>query len=292
MPTIVQKGFAPQRVFLLLCGLLAILLGTIASQARDLRVVVNASASEAYMESAKDKPYHTYHFYQGNYIKGAKRDNSLKKEDFDKVAATAAEFLKSRDFLPAAHKDSGDQLIMISWGSTRLDIDWNEEMGITDWSFSEIESGTAGIEAPESGENGSYAPETYQPEVIEHQRVSSSYKNRNMKMLGYNKGLYHKTTSPIEREKLENDLDKDRYFFVLNAFDLPHLRKNKELKQLWSCRVSVQNLGTNFKDALAVMNKVAAPTFGTNMENLMTAKVDPKSNIVIGDIKVIGIDEN
>ncbi len=290
MPNTINNFFVPQRFLLILYGLLLVSIDSISSPARDLRVVVNASASIEYMEASKDKPYHTYHFYEGNYFRGEKRDNSLRKEDFEKVAAVAAEFLESRDFLPAADKDSGDQLIMISWGSTRLDIDWNEEMGITDWSFSETNSGTAGIESPENGEDGSYSPETYQPEVLEHQRVSSSYKNLNIRMLGYNKGLYNKTTSPIEKEKLENDLAEDRYFFVLNAFDLPYLRATKKLKQLWSCRVSVQNLGTNFNDALTIMNKVAAPTFGSNMDNLMTAKVDPKSNIVIGEIKVIGIE--
>lgn len=263
--------------------------------AREVGVVINASADEAYEKKLKDNPIQTYHFVKGTYFPGDKRDNSLRKLDFMEVAKTTAKYLARQNFYPEQDKSKGDLLIMITWGTTQLDPDYTELMGITDLgggmntvpdvTGDGTTTGTEGMEA---------APPVADMETIAFLSGSGGgfHANRNVKMLGYEKGLSSKKLSQVKKERLQQELEEERYFIVLNAFDLPYLRETGQYKQLWSSRVSTRNLGTNFIAALDFMNASAAPTFGRNLDQLQMNRVDTQADVEIGNIEVLGTESD
>ena len=51
-------------------------------------------------------------------------------------------------------------------------------------------------------------------------------------MLGFDKGLFSDETSSVEVERLNWELDRERYFIILNAFDYQLLIKEQKVKQL------------------------------------------------------------
>ena len=255
-----------------------------------MRVVVNASADEAYVEATKDKPYQTYHFYKGNYFPGASRDKGQEKIGFAEVAKLTAEFLEKRSFYPAADKEGGDLLIMITWGTTIIDDDFTDLMGITDLGNNEASEAPPPDQSLPEGpdDSGPSDQVNYQPSGVESQGGGSYQSRKNTTILGFDKGFNGPSTS-VQRERLRHELSEPRYFIVLNAFDLPHMRETGELKELWSTRCSMRNLGTNFENALKMMNVAAAPTFGMNLEGLQVPRIDPKSRVKLGEIEVLEV---
>lgn len=116
-----------------LIGILVMTLCSASAQSDLKRVVVNASADPEYVEATKNKAYQTYHFKEGKQYKGSRRDNSISEMPFTEVLEVTADYLKTQGFYPAANTDVGDLLILVSWGSTTLDTDFNEVSGVTDF---------------------------------------------------------------------------------------------------------------------------------------------------------------
>ena len=261
------------------------------------RVVINASADPEYLEASKDKAYQTYHFKKGKQYRSATRDRSIEEVSFEEVLVVTADYLKEQKFYPAANKEVGDLLILVSWGTTSLDTDWNKVMGVTDFGNSNA-GGSASQQAPQ---NASEAQAMQALQAAADAEASSSsflpgeagsyHRSRNLKLLGFEKGLFGEGYTPAERERLNFELDRERYFIVLNAFDYQLLMKKQKVKQLWSCRISTRNLGTNFTDALDFMNRAAAPAFGKNIDKLLTPRVDPEGNVEFGEIEVLGTED-
>lgn len=267
---------------LLSAGLL-LAVASVPLSARSYRVIVNASASDEYVEATRNKEIQTYHFVEGAFYRSEKRDNSLRNTEFMDVAKTVAEYLKERKFYPAKDKNTGDLLIQITWGTTRTDFDYTEALGITDLGnniFAEE------FEAqPEQGAEVAVLTATEDPFLSGQ---GAFFRSRNIRLLGYDKGLYGKGLKDAQRQGLEEDLEEERYFIVLNAFDYKVLRETGELKHVWSSRYSMRNIGTNFIEAMDILNMAAATTFGQNNDSLMSARIDPETEVVIGELEVIG----
>jgi hypothetical protein len=274
--------------------ILMVLIGLISSSyAREVKVVINASADEQYLKESAKKPVQTYHFIKGKYYPGAKRDNSLRELTFEEVAKTTAKYLAEQKFVPESDFKKGDLLIMITWGTTQLDPDYTELMGITDLGGGMNTVPDVTSDGSSTGQSADAAPTVdYEALAFYGSSGGAFHAGRNLRMLGYGKGLYSKEMSEFNKETLQQDLEEERYFIILNAFDLPYLRETKEYKEVWSCRISTRNRGTNFVAALDTMNAAAAPTFGRNLDQLKTDRFDTEANVQIGEIEVIGTEED
>ena len=274
------------------------IVGTAFAQSDLKRVVINASADPEYVEATKGKAYQTYHFKEGKQYRGSKRDRSVEDMDFTEVLQVTADYLKTQGFYPAANTDVGDLLILVSWGSTTLDTDFNQVMGVTDFGNSN-QGDASGPSATPQSQGDAQGMQALQAAAEAEASASSflpggpgSYhRDCNLKLMGFDKGLYGDGSTPAQRDRLNHDLDRERYFIVLNAFDYQLMMKKQEVKQLWSCRISTRNLGTNFTQAMHFMNKAAAPTFGKNLDQLVTPRVDPDGNVEFGEIEVISTEE-
>ena len=286
------------KLFLSILSICSILLcvGVGIVLAEPQRVVVNASAEEEYLSASKSKPYQTYHFAKGDFFPGSKKDKSLDEMTFAEVASVTAGYLKEQKFYPAANKDVGDLLIIVSWGSTTLDVDWHDVMAVTSIGNSSTHQ-ALGPEAvsykqDQAIQSMKAGADDESSELLDMPEAPGSYhRNRNLKLIGFDKGLHGEGYTQLERERLVHELGEERYFIVLNAIDYHLLKNKREVKQLWSSRISTRNLGTNFVNALSTMNKAAAPTFGKNIDKLLTPKVDPDGEVEIGDLQILGSEE-
>ena len=279
-------------------GCCVLSLNTTLAQSNLKRVVVNASADSAYVEATKNKAYQTYHFKEGKKYLSSKRDTSIEDMTFMEVFEVTAGYLKTQGFFPAANTDVGDLLILVSWGSTTLDTDWNQLTGVTDFGNSNARD----LSAPSGGASSQGEAQAMQALQAATDAEASAasflpggpgsyHRDRNLKLIGFDKGIYGEGTTSTELERLNWELDRERYFIILNAFDYQLLTNEQTVKQLWSCRISARNLGTNFTDALEFMNKAAAPAFGKDIDQLLTPRVDPKGNVQIGEIEVLGTED-
>ena len=268
---------------------LALLLSLTASlfAAKDLRVVIDARANPEYIERTKDREYQTYRFAKGRYFAGDKFDGSLSKMEFENIAQSLLLALQKNNFYPTRDPENCDLLIMVSWGTTMLDIDWTETMGITDLGNNQpVEDQADVADNPAAQAAAEFTAEATQ--VDYYSNTSSYNKQQSIIQLGYDKAL-RGDISRRDRERYLEDLEEERYFMIVTAFDYPHYRKTEELKPVWSTRYSTRNLGTNFRTAMDVMNYAASSAFGVNLDTLQETKIDPDTRAGFGDLEIVEV---
>ena len=95
--------------------------------------------------------------------------------------------------------------------------------------------------------------------------------------------------TPLEhrRDDMVAELEHDRYFVILMAYDFQLMWKEKKHKLLWETRFSIRQRHNNFDDALAGMAKAASEYFGQNTGGLVRRDT-PLGRVDIGTVKALG----
>jgi hypothetical protein len=116
-------------------------------------------------------------------------------------------------------------------------------------------------------------------------------------MLGYDSedliGTYYGSTIgntgmlAAHREELINEIEENRYFVVLIAYDFQLFRKEKKLKALWETRFSINEPHNDFAKALPVMSQYASKYFGQESHGLLRTQV-PEGKVEVGEPKSLG----
>jgi hypothetical protein len=84
------------------------------------------------------------------------------------------------------------------------------------------------------------------------------------------------------------ELEEDRYFVVLTAFDYQKLVKEKKSKFLWEVRFSIREHGNQFDRRLPAMIALASDYFGRDSQGLHHVDV-PEGKVEIGPVKSLGV---
>lgn len=126
--------------------------------------------------------------------------------------------------------------------------------------------------------------------VENRQRDQQNLKNASM--LGYDSELA--AASTLDFSALRNrhqdaldEIEENRYFVVLMAYDFQQIARNKKHVLLWETRFSIRQQGNDFDKKLATMANYAARYFGQNTNGLVH-KHDLKENIKLHETKFIG----
>ncbi len=110
----------------------------------------------------------------------------------------------------------------------------------------------------------------------------------NARIVGYSQALFQARYSPqtfISRE-VEDEVARNRYYVVLQAYDFRLAWKEKKLKLLWSARISIEEDNNDFDQSLDRMLATAAQLLGQDSDGLQRRFV-PKGSVTIGPQKVI-----
>ena len=114
---------------------------------------------------------------------------------------------------------------------------------------------------------------------------------QNAALLGYDSELagsqnLQGTAFERSREDLISELEENRYFIVLMAYDFQVAWKDKKHKLLWVTRMSVRQRGNDFGKALPAMTRYASRYFGRNTNGLIRKPL-PEGHVEIGLPKVV-----
>lgn len=90
--------------------------------------------------------------------------------------------------------------------------------------------------------------------------------------------------NPKEREIL-SDLEEERYFAVLIAYDFQPYVKQRRFRELWVTRISVSNHDIDFTKALPAMAKAASYYFGEDSHGLQHI---PEWKVIVGEPESLG----
>jgi hypothetical protein len=127
-----------------------------------------------------------------------------------------------------------------------------------------------------------------------HDRDKRDFENA--AMLGYDSpgiigteyGNYVRGTPlSVERDDLYNEIEENRYFVVLMAYDFQLIWKQKKHKLLWQTRFSISERRNAFDRALPLMAQYASKYFGQDSHGLLRERV-PEGRVEIGAVKSLG----
>ena len=272
--------------------------------AKKARVFIDSEASTTYNEVKENDggaKYETYVFIKGNFYDGDFADKSLRTASFEEVAATLAENMKQRNYYPSSSPSEGDLMIVVHYGTTSVEPDL-EELFMLDSTdpYAQGETGLGGFYSEGSEEEPGFS-EVYSDDFVDLADLSDFGANNTAQhqqtmrnnRLGISKALNRKNITSTEEFDLRVEMQDERYFIILMAYDYEKLRSENERELLWTTRFSVPSIGTNFEDAYPALARAASAYYGTSLEKYAKTSTHFGTGTVdIGTLETVGVEED
>jgi len=308
----------PLRLMAAAAALAAFLAARVQVRAEDTVVTaISAQAADDYVRvKLADGSYQkeTYTFGNGGRMVGSTSDASIDKLTFMGVAKVIAGPLEAQHYVTQEDRDPDltKLLIMVYWGTTNGTQESTQAFAYE--SVQGVQTGEAGNPPPPPPPSASNHAATGNP--VDFTKVTRSSEEEqitgamatvgleekerdesDMKtamLLGFDAELAATAGAPgtsalkLHRDDLITEVEEDRYFIVLMAYDFDALWKHKRHKLLWSTRFSVRSRGTNFGEVLPGMVKQASQYFGLNSGGLLHKEL-PLGRVDVGPVKSLGV---
>jgi hypothetical protein len=271
-------------------AIVAWVLGTAAARAGDF-VVVSAEAIPQYKRAVTSKGSpapQSYIVTEGRHFGAAVRDTSEEKMAFMDIAKTLAPALAKQAYFPARAGTDPDLLIVIHWGTTHPYDDPSQQF--------DIERRNAALDdykAVASGNDGKADPEAIN-QVLAQQNAGIDIQQRMMdeaaELLGYKRSLRTRSKSIMaseEEKTMVAELNEERYFIALMAYDYGVFKREKRRQLLWTTHMNVRSAGQNFTMALPAMATIAANYFGKDKVEPVHVSPEHRGRVEVGEPTVV-----
>jgi hypothetical protein len=118
------------------------------------------------------------------------------------------------------------------------------------------------------------------------------YDSDNSGLIGTDYGAHLGATARgLEKNDQVAEIEENRYFVVLMAYDFQLMWKQKKHKLLWETRFSIDQRHNAFDKALPFLARYAAQYFGRATDGILRTQVQ-NGRVDIGDVKWLGtVDE-
>ena len=287
-----SKSFRAAMRFAIATAATFFIAGTIFA-AKTARVFIDSEASTTYNEVKENDggaKYETYVFIKGNFYVGDFDDKSLRTASFEEVAATLAENMKQRNFYPSSSPSEGDLLIVVHYGTTSVEPDL-EELFMLD-STDPYAQG----ESDDTGYSEVYSDDFVDLADLNDLDANNTAQHRQTmrnNSLGITKALNRRNITTTEEFDLRVEMQDERYFIILMAYDYEKLRSENERELLWTTRFSVPSIGTNFEDAYPALARAASSYYGTSLEKYAKTNTHfGTGNVEIGTLETVAVEED
>jgi len=230
----------------------------------------------------------TYMIGEGKFEGGRMRDPSIDGFPFLKLARLLAPYLARANYLPTPGRDQTDLMIVVHWGTTIPYDDGTYRDAVDGLSTAVSNSQNLGSAA----DSGELTGALMMIQMENRQRDLADA--RNAALLGYAPEMNRlgdmRWFSGIRTryDDLVSDVEEDRYYVILAAYDFHEAWKARKKKLLWITRVSISVRGNRFDEQLEGMLASAAQYFGRDTPGLMRGYA-PEGKVKIGEPKVIGV---
>jgi len=252
----------------------------------------------------------TYVFGRGGVWRGEKADATIDQLRFSDVAHVIAGPLAGQNYVPGRDPGTTRLLIMVYWGTSHGQEHASETDAYLNLQGAQAAKDAARMQAggPPSGPGGGSVLSSFPKNADEaaaddrltsamsavvaenHMRDQADYLNVNV--LGYDSWWddtqkYVGTPLDFRREDLVGEIEEDRYFVVLMAYDFQQLWWKKKHTLLWETRFSIRERHHAFDKDLPGMAKYASQYFGQDTHGLIHEAL-PLGRVDIGAVKSLG----
>jgi hypothetical protein len=265
--------------------------------ANDVTAVASRKAKSYVRIQRGDGSYRpeTYVFGEGGSWRGEDVDDTIDKLNFRDVAHMLAGPLASQSYIPGTDPFTTKLIIMVYWGTTHAPEHAPEANGYVN------------LQAADNAlfisthQNGKLSPVTRQLDdvlttamaaVVAENRMRTQDDVLNVNMLGYdswwdNTERYDFTPMGFRRQDLLDEIEEDRYFVVLMAYDLQQIRMNKKNRLLWETRFSIRERHHAFNEDLPGMASSVSQFFGQDSHGLVHREVK-LGHVDVGEVQSLG----
>jgi len=246
----------------------------------------------------------TYAFGKGDDWDSVRVDPSADKLDFMTVARTVAVPLAERNFLPTRDQKTTDLLIMVYWGTTRAPeraSDTNSTRLVHDADREQdqaqmmLNHAASPSDFKVAKEMAAAAAADMRDAVEGLDSEQQTRENKDVKivtLLGYDSWWLATESASgggeraFRKEDMLNEVEEDRYFVVLMAYDFQSMMKKKS-KLVWEVHMSVREHSNEFDKRLPSMAEDASRFFGTDSGGLNHV-VLPEGKVDVGPLRSLG----
>jgi hypothetical protein len=241
-----------------------------------------------------------YTFGEGGIWGGEIKDPTFEKLNFKQVAHIIAMPLASQKYLPASDPNKTKILIMVYWGTTAVPESTTTSSVVQ--TFGEASSALSQAmnphnPEPKGAQNAAMSEWSSAMTLLNMEnRLRDITDFKNAAMLGYDstnligteygRYLAHTALGQEQRDEVA-EIEENRYFVVLMAYDFQLMWKQKKHKLLWETRFSINERRNQFDKALPVMAQFASRYFGQDSNGLLRTRV-PEGRVEVGAPKSLG----
>ncbi len=260
--------------------------------AQEASIAASATAGSDYQrprDAAGAVRPETYVFAEGQFLGGGTVDRGLEQTTFAQVTRTLAVNLARQNYLPAPDLNSAQLVIMVHWGTTMVSED-----PMKDINLQRAQEALATFSAEQEA-NGLADPTALNSATsamgMARQGVQDAV-NRNAVLLGFARSLERERSQMMTSTAeitMSNELNEERYFVILMAYDNQTRLKERKSRLMWVTRLSVRSPGNNFTEALPALARVGAEVFGRQVDGLVRVKAPlGRGTVTIGELEVLG----
>jgi hypothetical protein len=249
-----------------------------------------------------------YALAKGVFVPGVSADHSIDAVKFPQVAKLVAQFLALQNYYLAEDAKSADLLLMITWGTTApfSDSIYQSHMDSFISAHNNLSmAATAAKGTPDTGDGiqstaksvadaarDEFEGQLFQMQMFEDMRRKADEKNA--QILGYVDEINNRENftrfagAGSAFDDLNSDLESERYYVIIAAYDFRTAKDEGKRKLLWATRVSIQRQGNKFNETLAAMLTRASRYFGQDSGRLLR-QYQPEGKVNLGELQVLGV---
>jgi len=245
-----------------------------------------------------------YSFGEGGCWTGPLDDKSIDKMNFADVARIIAPTLSAKNYIGARDPKATKLLIMVYWGTTHAPEHAADSMAYQNLEMANSEMNREMPTADQKDKfgrmknlegNPAFDAVTVAIAAVQAENRMRDHTDRlNAMMLGYDSWWVATFNAPngtpleIRKRDLINELEGDRYFVVLMAYDFQLLWKEKKHSLLWETRFSISEHTNRFDEQLSRMALEASKYYGRESGGLIHSSL-PNAQVDIGDVRNLGV---
>jgi hypothetical protein len=313
------KAYSRRRLFFWVHPLwiVLILIGQLA-RGEEFESVSSKTSREYVRRKETDGSFarESYAFANGGYWSGPMFDPTIDKMDFIEIARTIAVPLANQNYIPTADPKTTKLLLVVYWGTTfapehasdssayamgqkKAEVERESNQNLQDALRASGQSQGASptdswarearVTNAQDGDALSASLGVMQAE----NRTRDQANLRNAAMLGYDAewnelmGSLGGPAQDLKKSAMIAELEEDRYFVVVMAYDYQLLVSSKKHKLLWETRYSIRQHTHAFNLQLMSMTVQASKYFGQD-SNGLTRKSLPEGKVEIGGVRNLG----
>ncbi|HVU23202.1 MAG TPA: hypothetical protein VHE13_03685 [Opitutus sp.] len=251
----------------------------------------------------------TYVMAKGGCAPGSDKDASIDDVKFAGIVRVVGKYLAKQGYYPAKNGSKADLMLVIHWGKT---VPFNNgvqrnllDMGLQNFAlFQQLGGGIgrapgfnqAGQGQPQGG--GATAAQDQMVEGMmmlqfaEGMRYDADQHNANL--LGYTADMRYRNNPSLyggagmAYYDLLNDLESERYYIAITAYDFQDMLQHQHKKGLWRTVASIDARDNRFDERLAEMVDRASHYFGKDSGRLVR-QFEYTPHVSLGELRVLGV---